>query len=254
MPDTIVPRDEAATVPTAASPGDLEVHGVDVRYGPVQALRGVSLTVPAGRCVLLLGANGAGKTSLLKSVAGFVPYHGRISYDGQDLPRAGRKGNTRRGVALVPEGRGTLNGLTVLENLKIGAYTRRDREVHDDIDQWLDFFPALKGRTRQKAGSLSGGEQQMLALARAMMSRPRLLLLDEPSMGLAPNIAQVIFERIVQLRDEGLTVLIVEQNIARALDVVSSIYVLSLGEITLQTTPKQLEASAETRERLLDYL
>jgi branched-chain amino acid transport system ATP-binding protein len=254
MPDTIVPRGETATAPTATSPGDLEVRGVDVRYGPVQALRSVSLTVPAGRCVLLLGANGAGKTSLLKCIAGFVPYRGRISYDGQDLPRAGLKGNTKRGVALVPEGRGTLNGLTVLENLKIGAYTRRDREVRDDVEQWLDFFPALKERTRQKAGSLSGGEQQMLALARAMMARPRLLLLDEPSMGLAPNIAQVIFERIAQLRDEGLTVLIVEQNIARALDVVSSIYVLSLGEITLQTTPEQLETSADTRERLLDYL
>jgi branched-chain amino acid transport system ATP-binding protein len=230
------------------------VDGVDVRYGPVQALRSVSLTVEPGSCVLLLGANGAGKTSLLKSIAGFVPYRGRIGYDGQELPRAGRTGNTRRGIALVPEGRGTLNGLTVAENLRMGAYTRRDSGIRSDVEQWLEFFPALKSRTKQKAGSLSGGEQQMLALARAMMCRPRLLLLDEPSMGLAPSVADVIFERIAQLRDEGLSVLIVEQNLARVLDVVSTIYVLSLGEITLRTTPSELDSSAEIRERLLDYL
>jgi branched-chain amino acid transport system ATP-binding protein len=230
------------------------IDGVDVRYGPVQALRGVGLAVDPGSCVLLLGANGAGKTSLLKSIAGFVPYRGSIVYDGQELPRHGRGGNTRRGIALVPEGRGTLNGLTVAENLRMGAFTRRDGEVRADMEQWLEFFPALKSRTRQKAGSLSGGEQQMLALARAMMCRPRLLLLDEPSMGLAPSVAEVIFERIAQLRDEGLSVLIVEQNLARVLDVVGAIYVLSLGEITLRTTPSELETSAETRERLLDYL
>jgi branched-chain amino acid transport system ATP-binding protein len=230
------------------------VDGVDVRYGPVQALRGVGLTVEPGSCVLLLGANGAGKTSLLKSIAGFVPYRGSIVYDGQELPRGGRTGNTRRGIALVPEGRGTLNGLTVAENLRMGAYTRRDSGIRADAEQWLEFFPALKSRTKQKAGSLSGGEQQMLALARAMMCRPRLLLLDEPSMGLAPSVADVIFERIAQLRDEGLSVLIVEQNLARVLDVVSAIYVLSLGEITLRTTPSELDTSAETRERLLDYL
>jgi branched-chain amino acid transport system ATP-binding protein len=238
---------------TATAAG-VVVAGVDVRYGPVQALRSVSLAVEPGSCVLLLGANGAGKTSLLKSIAGFVPYHGSIVYDGQELPRGGRTGNTRRGVALVPEGRGTLNELTVGENLRMGAYTRRDGGIRADMEQWLEFFPALQSRTKQKAGSLSGGEQQMLAVARAMMCRPRLLLLDEPSMGLAPSVADLIFERIAQLRDEGLSVLIVEQNLARVLDVVSAIYVLSLGEITLRTTPSELEASADTRERLLDYL
>jgi branched-chain amino acid transport system ATP-binding protein len=237
-----------------ATAAGVEVSGVDVRYGPVQALRGVSLTVEPGSCVLLLGANGAGKTSLLKAIAGLVPYRGSIGYDGQELPRTGRRGNTRRGIALVPEGRGTLNGLTVLENLRIGAFTRRDSGIRADVEQWLEFFPALKQRTKQKAGSLSGGEQQMLAVARAMMCRPRLLLLDEPSMGLAPSVADGIFERITELRGEGLSVLIVEQNLARVLDVVGDISVLSLGEITLRTTPAELESSAETRERLLDYL
>jgi branched-chain amino acid transport system ATP-binding protein len=249
------PLVSGATAPaTATRAAGVEVSEVDVRYGPVQALRGVSLTVQPGSCVLLLGANGAGKTSLLKSIAGLVPYRGRIVYDGQELPRSGRTGNSRRGIALVPEGRGTLNGLTVAENLRIGAYTRRDSGVRADTEQWLEFFPALKKRTKQKAGSLSGGEQQMLAVARAMMCRPRLLLLDEPSMGLAPSVADVIFERIAQLRDEGLSVLVVEQNLARVLDIVGAINVLSLGEITLRTTPAELEASADTRERLLDYL
>ena len=238
-------------VSTAAG---VEVSDVDVHYGPVQALRRVSLSVEPGGCVLLLGANGAGKSSLLKAIAGLVPYRGSIVYDGQELPRAGRRGNTRRGIALVPEGRGTLNGLTVAENLRIGAYTRRDSGVRADAEQWLEFFPALKQRTKQKAGSLSGGEQQMLAVARAMMCRPRLLLLDEPSMGLAPSVADGIFERITQLRGEGLSVLIVEQNLARVLDVVDAIDVLSLGEITLRTTPAELESSEATRERLLDYL
>jgi branched-chain amino acid transport system ATP-binding protein len=241
-------------VPVTSAPAGVEITGVDVRYGPVHALRSVSLTVEPGSCVLLLGANGAGKSSLLKAVGGFVPYQGSIVYDGAELPRDGRKGNAKRGIALVPEGRGTLNGLTVVDNLRIGAYTRRDAGIRDDVEQWLDFFPALKDRTKQKAGSLSGGEQQMLALARAMMCRPRLLLLDEPSMGLAPSVADTIFERIVQLRDEGLSVLIVEQNLDRALDVVGSIYVLSLGEITLRTSPAELTGSAQTRERLLDYL
>lgn len=247
--------DEATTTPPAKiDPAGVDATGLDVRYGPVQALRGVSISVEPGNCVLMLGANGAGKTSLLKAIGGFVPYRGSIVYDGKELPRAARASNTRRGIALVPEGRGTLNGLTVAENLRIGAYTRRDAEIGADVEQWLEFFPALKQRTKQKAGSLSGGEQQMLALARAMMSRPRLLLLDEPSMGLAPSVADVIFERIAQLSREGLSVLIVEQNVARALDIVSAIYVLSLGEITLRTTPGELDASAETRERLLDYL
>ncbi|MDT4914059.1 MAG: branched-chain amino acid transport system ATP-binding protein [Pseudonocardiales bacterium] len=238
----------------ALAPGRVEVTGVDVRYGPVTALRGVSLTLEAGGCALLLGPNGAGKSSLLKTIAGFVPYRGTITYGGRELPRHGRNGNTRRGIALVPEGRGTLNGLTVADNLRIGAYTRRDGDIRADAEQWLEFFPALKQRTKQKAGSLSGGEQQMLALARAMMSRPSLLLLDEPSMGLAPSVADVIFERITRLSQEGVSVLIVEQNLARALDVVDSISVLSLGEIGLRTTPAELESSAETRERLLDYL
>lgn len=251
MADTVV----ASTQPSPTAAGGVDVVEVEVRYGPVHALRRVSLGVPAGQCVLLLGANGAGKTSLLKALAGFLPYRGTITYDGEELPRKGRRGNTRRGIALVPEGRGTIDGLTVLENLRMGAYTRRDRtEIRADIDQWLDFFPALKTRTKQRAGSLSGGEQQMLALARAMMSRPRLLLLDEPSMGLAPSVANLIFERIAQLRDEGLSVLIVEQNLARAIDATSSIYVLSLGEMILHTTPADLKARPEVRERLLDYL
>jgi branched-chain amino acid transport system ATP-binding protein len=237
-----------------AEGGRLEVRDLQVRYGPVTALRGVDLTVEAGSCVLLLGANGAGKSSLLKSVAGFVPFSGHITYQGTELARNGRRSNARRGISLVPEGRGTLNALTVAENLRIGAFIRSDSEITADAEQWLDFFPALKSRTKQKAGSLSGGEQQMLAVARAMMSRPHLLLLDEPSMGLAPAVADDIFQKISDLVTSGTSVLIVEQNLARAIDVVSSVYVLSLGEVTVQTTPSELTASAATRDSLLDYL
>jgi branched-chain amino acid transport system ATP-binding protein len=234
--------------------GRLEIRDVQVRYGPVTALRGVDLTVEAGACVLLLGANGAGKSSLLKAVAGFVPFTGRISYRDSELARAGRRSNARRGISLVPEGRGTLNALTVAENLRLGAFIRSDAEIGSDAEQWLDFFPALKSRIKQKAGSLSGGEQQMLAVARAMMSRPHLLLLDEPSMGLAPAVADDIFQKISDLVASGLSALIVEQNLARAIDVVSSVYVLSLGEVTVQTTPSELTASESARDSLLDYL
>jgi branched-chain amino acid transport system ATP-binding protein len=232
----------------------LQIQDLQVRYGPVTALRGVDLEMDVGTCVLLLGPNGAGKTSLLKAIAGFVPFTGRISYANMPLPANGRRGNARLGISLVPEGRGTLNGLTVAENLKLGAYLRSANEMREDIGQWLDFFPALKGRVNQKAGSLSGGEQQMLALARAMMCRPQLLLLDEPSMGLAPAVAEVIFEKIADLLSEGLSVLIVEQNMARVVSVVSSVYVLSLGEVALQTTAAELSDSEHVREQLLDYL
>jgi branched-chain amino acid transport system ATP-binding protein len=234
--------------------GSLAIADLRVRYGAVTALRGVDLKVDAGTCVLLLGPNGAGKTSLLKAVAGLIPYTGRIMYADSELSRGGRRSNAKRGISLVPEGRGTLNALTVGENLRLGAYLRRDREMKADAEQWLDFFPALKSRVNQKAGSLSGGEQQMLALARAMMSRPRLLLLDEPSMGLAPTVAEVIFSKIADLLSEGLSVLIVEQNLARVVSVVSSVYVLSLGEVALQTTATELETSVEVQEQLLDYL
>jgi branched-chain amino acid transport system ATP-binding protein len=243
-----------AILPTMTKTGALQIQDLQVRYGPVTALRGVDLEVATGTCVLLLGPNGAGKTSLLKAIAGFVPFTGRITYAGRLLPANGRRGNAKLGISLVPEGRGTLNGLTVAENLKLGAYLRHSSEMRDDIVQWLDFFPALKGRVNQKAGSLSGGEQQMLALARAMMCRPRLLLLDEPSMGLAPAIAEVIFEKISDLLAEGLSVLIVEQNMARVFSVVASVYVLSLGEVALKTTAGTLSDNEQVREQLLDYL
>jgi branched-chain amino acid transport system ATP-binding protein len=239
---------------TTTDTGSLDIQNLQVRYGPVTALRGVDLKVSSGTCVLLLGPNGAGKTSLLKAVAGFVPFGGRILYEHAELLRSGRASNAKRGISLVPEGRGTLNALTVGENLRLGGYLRRERETKADVQQWLDFFPALKGRINQKAGSLSGGEQQMLALARAMMCRPRLLLLDEPSMGLAPSIAEVIFSKIAELLSEGVSVLIVEQNLARVVSVVSSVYVLSLGEVALRTTAAELGASDDVREQLLDYL
>lgn len=236
------------------APASLEVRGLEVRYGAVVAVRGVDFTLEGGSCTLLLGANGAGKTSMLNAIAGLVAHRGTITYDGHVLSTSGRSGNARHGIALQPEGRGTFSGLTVFENLRIGAYTRRDKGVRSDIEQWLDFFPALKYRMKQKAGSLSGGEQQMLAIARAMMSRPRLLLLDEPSMGLAPSVADQIFEHIRRMRERGLTVLIVEQNLARTVEFVSTIFVLSLGEIRLRTTPSELLANEQLRERLLDYL
>jgi branched-chain amino acid transport system ATP-binding protein len=211
----------------------LAVEGLTVSYGAVAAVRDVSLEVAAKGIVAVLGPNGAGKTTLLRGVAGALkPQSGSITFDGRSLVGLTPEDVVRRGIALVPEGRHVFPKLTVEENLIIGGIARKDREeIRTDADRWLARFPILGERSKQLAGTLSGGEQQQLAIARALMSRPRMLLLDEPSLGLAPIFVDRIFELILELRSEGVTVLIVEQNVHRALEIADSAYVLSVGSV-----------------------
>ena len=213
----------------------LELAQVEIAYGGIQAVKGIDIVVGDGELVCLIGANGAGKTTTLKAICGLLPVkHGTIRYAGEDI--TGRPPYTlvRRGLSLVPEGRGMFGALTIDENLAMGAYARSDREaIRGDVERVFALFPRLKERRRQTAGTLSGGEQQMLAIARAMMSRPRLLLLDEPSMGLAPLMVQKVFETILAVASEGVTILLVEQNAKLALDVSDRGYVMESGEVTL---------------------
>jgi branched-chain amino acid transport system ATP-binding protein len=213
----------------------LALERVAVSYGGIQAVKGIDVVVGEGELVCLIGANGAGKTTTLKGICGLLPVKsGTIRYAGENI--TGQRSFTlvRRGLSLVPEGRGMFGALTIEENLAMGAYARRDRAgVKSDLDRVFTLFPRLKERRRQTAGTLSGGEQQMLAIARAMMSRPRLLLLDEPSMGLAPLMVQKVFETILDVAKEGVTILLVEQNAKLALDVSDRGYVMESGEVTL---------------------
>ena len=210
----------------------LELADVDARYGPIQALHGVSLTVDEGAIAAVLGANGAGKTTTLRAVSGTVRRSGTLTFAGRPL-RGAAEATARRGSAHVPEGRGTFAELTVQENLRLGAYTRRGG-LKDDTARVQQYFPWIEERKSQQAGTLSGGEQQMLALARAFMQRPRLLLLDEPSLGLAPLLVTEIFRSIRELNEhEGLTVLVVEQNAHFALQLSSTAYVLEVGRVAL---------------------
>ncbi len=213
----------------------LSVRDLSVTYGRIIAVKNVNLTIERGELVCLIGANGAGKTSTLKALAGMLPAAcGEVSFDGAPITGQASYELVRRGVALVPEGRGVFSRLTVMENLQLGAYIRNDdTEVRRDLDRAFDLFPRLAERRDQVAGTLSGGEQQMLAIARALMSRPRLLLLDEPSMGLAPLMVQKIFEIVQRIAKEGVTLLLVEQNAKLALEVSHRGYVMEGGEITL---------------------
>ena len=218
---------------TEAAPRLLDVDGLTVAYGAVVAVRDVSLSVAPGEIVAALGPNGAGKSTLLRAVAGAQkPQRGTITFDGRPLHGLSPEAVVRRGVALVPEGRHVFPNLTVQENLAIGGIARTDRdELQADAERWLERFPILGDRSSQLAGTLSGGEQQQLAIARALMSRPRMLLLDEPSLGLAPIFVDRIFELVAELRSDGVTVLLVEQNVHRALDVADRAYVLSVGSV-----------------------
>jgi branched-chain amino acid transport system ATP-binding protein len=231
----------------------LELRGVEARYGPVRALDGVSLAVDEGQIVAVLGANGAGKTTTLRAVSGTVRRGGEIRFDGRPLGRRGPEAMARLGVAHVPEGRGTFGELTVEENLRLGAYTRRGK-LDGDIERVSGWFPWIGERLDQPAGTLSGGEQQMLALARALMSRPKLLLLDEPSLGLAPLVTREIFRIVAELNEkEGLTVLVVEQNAAIALEVAAYAYVLEVGKVAVSGTSEELARDESVRRSYLGY-
>jgi branched-chain amino acid transport system ATP-binding protein len=233
----------------------LELEEVTARYGPVTALHGVSLIVGEGELVAVLGANGAGKTTTLRAISGVVRRNGRIGFVGRSLAGRGPEAVARAGIAHVPEGRGTLTELSVRENLRLGAYVRRDRRaVAEDERRVLGYFPQLAGRAGQRAGTLSGGEQQMLALARALMLRPRLLLLDEPSLGLAPLVVASIFRIVRELNEEdGLAVLVVEQNAALALEASSRAYVLEGGRVALQGPSADLRRDESVRKSYLGY-
>jgi branched-chain amino acid transport system ATP-binding protein len=214
----------------------LQVERLAVAYGGIQAVKGIDLVVHQGELVCLIGANGAGKTTTLKGICGMLPIKaGSIRYAGAEITGRPPHALVRSGLAMVPEGRGVFGALSVGENLAMGAYVRIDREgVAADIERVFALFPRLKERRRQSAGTLSGGEQQMLAIGRALMSRPRLLLLDEPSMGLAPLMVQKVFETVVAVSGEGVTILLIEQNAKLALEVSRRAYVMESGEITLE--------------------
>ena len=220
----------------------LELTGVEVAYGGIQAVKGIDLAVSSGELVCLIGANGAGKTTTLRGICGVQPVRaGRIRYDSVDITGVPPFELVRRGLAMVPEGRGVFGALTIEENLAMGAYIRRDKAgIRADIERIYALFPRLKERRRQTAGTMSGGEQQMLAMGRAMMSRPRLLLLDEPSMGLAPLMVQKVFETVLAISAEGTTILLIEQNARLALEVSHRGYVMESGAISLSGDAKTL--------------
>jgi branched-chain amino acid transport system ATP-binding protein len=231
----------------------LDVNGIDAFYGNIHALRSVSLTVDDGEIVTLIGANGAGKSTTLNCISGLVrPRNGTIVFDGNDLARVAAHRIVERGVIQVPEGRRVFARLSVEENLKMGGFVIEDKAgIRDGIDRAYEMFPRLKERRGQTAGTLSGGEQQMLAMGRALMAKPRILLLDEPSMGLAPTLVESIFDTIVRIHAGGTSILLVEQNAQMALNVASRGYVLQSGQIMLADSAENLAANKQVREAYL---
>ncbi|QGN47791.1 ATP-binding cassette domain-containing protein [Micromonospora sp. WMMC415] len=231
----------------------LEIKDLTLLYGRIQALHGISLHVNEGEVVALIGANGAGKTTTMRAISGLRPIaSGSIVFDGTDVTRMRADLRVIRGIGQAPEGRGVFPGMTVLENLEMGAYTRRDRsEINKDLGMVLDLFPRLAERRKQPGGTLSGGEQQMLAVGRALMARPRLLLLDEPSMGLAPKLIQQIFEIITRINEQGTTILLVEQNAQQALSRAHRGYVLETGRIVKEGTGEALLHDPAVKEAYL---
>jgi len=229
----------------------LELANIEASYGPVQALRGVTLAVPKGKIVTVLGANGAGKSTILKTVSGIIdPSKGQIRFEGAEIQSRDPAWIVRRGISHVPEGREVFPLLTVEENLRMGAYTRADADgIAQDIDMVYGYFPILKERARQEAGLLSGGQQQMLAISRALLSRPALMLMDEPSLGLSPLLTQEIFRIITRInREKGTTILLVEQNANMALEVADYGYVLEVGRIVMEDTCKRLLEKEDVQE------
>lgn len=231
----------------------LSIKNIDVFYGNIQALRGVSLEVSKGEIVSLIGANGAGKSTTLKSISGLVhPKNGAIEFEGTDISKQPAQSIVKMRISQVPEGRRVFALMTVQENLELGAYLRKDKEgIGNSFERVFERFPILKERRFQKAGTLSGGEQQMLAMGRALMSQPKLLLLDEPSMGLAPLLVQEIFNIIKEINEAGTTILLVEQNANMALSIANKAYVLETGRIVLSGTAKELQESPEVRKAYL---
>jgi branched-chain amino acid transport system ATP-binding protein len=231
----------------------LEVRDLHVYYGGIHALHGISLNVPDGQIVALLGANGAGKSTTLRTIAGIVkPSEGEIMLDEDSLVGLRSFQVVQRGIAMVPEGRRVFTNLSVSENLRLGAYARRDADkIVQDIEEVFTLFPRLKEREKQSAGTLSGGEQQMLALGRALMSKPRLLMIDEPSLGLAPVLAQDVFKRLTDLNETGQTILLIEQNVRAALAIADYAYILETGQIVLEGSAKKLAEMDEVRKAYL---
>jgi branched-chain amino acid transport system ATP-binding protein len=233
----------------------LELHDVKARYGQVQALHGVSIEVEEGQAVSILGANGAGKTTTLRAVSGMVRKTGEVLFDGETITSASPESIARRGIAHVPEGREIFAEMTVWENVCLGACTRSNwREGKRECERIIEYFPRISGRRGQQAGTLSGGEQQMVALARARVGQPRLLLLDEPSLGLAPRAVRDFYEIVTAMNaDFGLTVLVVEQNASIALDVTSRTYVLEVGRVVIEGPSEQLQRHERVRASYLGY-
>ncbi len=231
----------------------LKVTDLVVSYGGIEALKGISFEVEQGQIVTLIGANGAGKSTTLRTISGLVRgKEGRVYFEGRDITDYGTQKIVETGIAMVPEGRRVFPNLTVLENLRIGAYLRRDRDViEQDIEYIYDLFPRLRERSWQLAGTLSGGEQQMLAVGRAMMTRPKMIMMDEPSLGLAPLVVKDIFRIIQTLKETGMTVLLIEQNANAALHACDFAYVLETGRITMSGTGEELLASSAIQEAYL---
>lgn len=229
----------------------LRIEDLKVNYGGIKAVKGISLSVEEGQIVTLIGANGAGKSTTLRSISGLVkPAGGKITFKGEDITGMDPTAIVTRGITMAPEGRHIFPDMTVLENLKIGAYLRKD-DLTKDLDRVFTLFPRLKEREWQQGGTLSGGEQQMLAVGRAMMANPVLMMLDEPSLGLAPLVVKAIFETLVEINKQGVTILLIEQNANMALQVASSAYVLETGNITMQGGGKELLQDERIREAYL---
>ncbi|MEA3119914.1 MAG: branched-chain amino acid transport system ATP-binding protein [Paraburkholderia sp.] len=231
----------------------LKIKGLQVNYGGIQAIKGVDMEVQQGELVTLIGANGAGKTTTMKAITGLKPYSaGDIEYDGKSIRGVPAFELLKRGLAMVPEGRGIFARMSIVENMQMGAYLRNDTDgIKKDVDRMFGFFPRLKERAKQLAGTLSGGEQQMLAMARAILSKPKLLLLDEPSMGLSPIMVEKIFEVVREISKEGITVLLVEQNARLALQAANRGYVMDSGTVTMSGDAKQLLNDPKVRAAYL---
>ena len=230
----------------------LEVNNIHTYYGNIHALKGISFSIEKGEIIALIGSNGAGKTTTLRTISGLMsPREGTVIFDGEDISTTRADVLVPKGIAMVPEGRGVFAKLTVEENLDMGAYIRNDKGIQQDYERMYDLFPRLGERKKQYAGTMSGGEQQMLAIARALMSNPRLILLDEPSMGLAPVLVDGVFDTVERIREEGMTVLLVEQNAHMALQIADRGYVLQSGEVVMSDTAKNLQRDETVQKTYL---